>query len=205
MDGVGRVWAVSLTLYERCVTLLPLGTKGLPEDEQVELIGITIGFQLLQQGRGEEPFAGKEEGPVFFGEEIVAAGMVKVQGHRFRCEWAFKDCKQAGAFGLPGDGDELAARKGFAHAFEGRAGDMGRGGEVVVVHGPWTFAAVHMPEPQVDGVVGRGKGGKEGLKKHLQFQVLSPEGCSDPIPNRGQVCARDEARERASAEPNRDL
>ncbi len=62
-----------MTPYELGVALLPIGAKDLAEDEEVELIGVAVDFdfELFQQDRGEGAFAGEEEGPVFFGEQVM--------------------------------------------------------------------------------------------------------------------------------------
>lgn len=150
---------------------MSVGAKDLPEDQEIELIRIAIYFvfKLFQQGRGESAFAGEEERAVFFGEEVVEAGTVKAQGDLFRRERAFKDCKQAGAFGLEGDGDELAAREGFEDPFESGARNVRGVGEVVVADRACAFPFAEVPEPQVDSLFRWGQVGEDRVEKRGEF------------------------------------
>jgi hypothetical protein len=138
------------------------------------LIRIAVHFilELFQQGRGEGAFAGEEEGLVFFGKQVVEAGAVKAQGHFFRRERAFKDFKEAHAFGLQGDFNELTARKGFEDPLEGRAGNMRGVGEVVVARRTFALTSAQVPESQINGLFGGSQVGQNSRNERGEFHRL---------------------------------
>jgi hypothetical protein len=113
---------------------LAIGAKGALEEEQVGKEWVASGF--LVQGllfvEGQGPFAGQEEGTVFFVEEVVEFGaQTKIDGGGGG-QGTDVDGEKRGVFGLPFDVNEMAVSKFFEHAFESGDGDVGLTGKIFV-------------------------------------------------------------------------